>query len=128
MMIDQYKNPIGYRIFKGDTFEGDTFEFALKDLKKQFQIDKVVVVADRGMLSKKNLKLTVENGYEFIIGERLKSLPKKIQDQLLDLSKYQNERIYNDASSEDIVIKYTTIKTRQQDDHSHLLGQNGKKR
>lgn len=110
MMIDQFKNPIGYRIFKGDTFEGDTFKFALEDLKKQYQIDKVVVVADRGMLSKKNINLTIENGYEFIIGERLKSLPHNIQNQLLDLSKYQNEWVYNDASGEDIQIKYTTLK------------------
>lgn len=110
MMIDQYKNPIGYRIFKGNTFEGDTFEYALEDLKKQYQIDKVVVVADRGMLSKKNINLTIENGYEFIIGERIKSLPKTIQNQLLDLSKYENEWVYNDASGEDILIKYTSLK------------------
>lgn len=110
MMIDQYKNPIGYRIFKGNTFEGDTFEYALQDLKEQYQIDKVVVVADRGMLSKKNINLTIENGYEFIIGERLKSLPKSTQNQLLDLSKYKSEWVYNDASSQEITIKYTTLK------------------
>jgi len=63
MMIDQYKNPIGYRIFKGNTFQGDKFQFALEDLKKQYQIDKVVVVADRAMVPKKNINLTIENGY-----------------------------------------------------------------
>ncbi len=110
MMIDQFKNPIGYRIFKGNTYEGDIFKFALEDLKKQYQIDKVVIVADRGMLSRKNIDLTIENGYEFIIGERLKSLPKNIQNKLLDLSEYKNELIYNDASGEDIIIKYTTLK------------------
>lgn len=66
MMIDKDKNPIGYRIFKGDTFEGHTFSQALEDLKNQFQIDKVIVVADRGMLSKNNLAITAEKGYEFI--------------------------------------------------------------
>lgn len=110
MMIDQYKNPIGYRIFKGDTYEGDTFRFALEDLKNHYQIDKVVIVADRGMLSKKNLGLTIENGYEFILGERLKSLPRAIQDRLLDVASYRNEWLYNDASGEDIVIRYTTLK------------------
>jgi transposase len=109
MLIDQFKNPIGYRIFKGNTFEGDTFKEALSDLKKRYQIDKVIIVADRGMLSKANVKLTVENGYEFILGERLKSLPSKIQSQLLDLSQYQNEWIYNDATGEQVVIKYRTV-------------------
>jgi transposase len=38
MMIDRDKNPIGYRIFKGDTYEGHTFEKALEDLKNEYQI------------------------------------------------------------------------------------------
>ena len=85
MMIDRDKNPIGYRIFKGDTYEGHTFKKALDDLKTQFQIDKIIVVADRGMLSKNNLQITTGKGYEFIIGERLKSLPKAIRASLPDL-------------------------------------------
>lgn len=109
MMIDQNKNPIGYRIFKGDTFEGDTFTHALDDLKKNYQIEKVIVVADRGMLSKKNLEATQNNGYEFIIGERLKSLPRKTQELLLDITKYENEWIYNDSTDQAVVVKYTTL-------------------
>lgn len=109
MMIDRDKNPIGYRIFKGDTYEGHTFEKALEDLKTQYQIDKIIVVADRGMLSKNNLQITTGKGYEFIIGERLKSLPKAIQTSLLDLSNYKHEWIYNDSSDEPVIVKYTTL-------------------
>lgn len=36
MMIDQDKQPVGYRIFKGDTFEGHTFEKALEDLRTEY--------------------------------------------------------------------------------------------
>ena len=32
MLIDQDKQPIGYKVFKGDTFEGHTFEHAIKGL------------------------------------------------------------------------------------------------
>jgi transposase len=110
MMIDHLKNPIGYRVFKGNTYEGDTFKEALEDLKKRYQIDKVIVVADRGMLSKNNLEITSSKGYEFIIGERLKNLPQKTQQNLLDLKNYKNEWIYNDASGQDILIRYTTLK------------------
>ena len=109
MMIDRDKNPIGYRIFKGDTYEGHTFEKVLEDLKNEYQIDKVIVVADRGMLCKNNLQVTTDKGYEFIIGERLKSLPKAIQAPLLDLSNYKHEWVYNDHVGEAVVIKYTTI-------------------
>lgn len=109
MMIDKDKNPIGYRIFKGDTYEGHTFEKALEDLKQQFDIDKIIVVADRGMLSKNNIQITTAKGYEFILGERLKSLPKDIQKPLLDLSNYKNEWVYKDNTDEQVTIKYTTL-------------------
>ena len=109
MMIDRDKNPIGYRIFKGDTYEGHTFEKALEDLKNQYQIDKIIIVADRGMLSKNNLHITTEKGYEFIIGERLKTLPKAIQNPLLDLSNYSHQWIYKAGDDEPVTIKYTTL-------------------
>lgn len=109
MMIDRDKNPIGYRIFKGDTYEGHTFEKALDDLKNKYQIDKVIIVADRGMLSKNNLHITTEKGYEFIIGERLKTLPRALRNPLLDLSNYTQEWIYKTGEEEPVTIKYTTL-------------------
>ncbi|MEZ4878565.1 MAG: hypothetical protein R2801_00180 [Chitinophagales bacterium] len=33
--------------FEGNTYEGHTFEKALIDLKKQYQIEKIIMVADR---------------------------------------------------------------------------------
>ncbi len=109
MLIDQDKQPIGYKVFKGDTFEGHTFEHAVKDLKKEYQIDKVIVVADRGMLSKNNLEITVNSGYEFIVGERLKKLPEAIQSHLLNHKNYLSEWKYKDASDREVVIRYCTI-------------------
>lgn len=109
MMIDKQKQPIGYRVFKGDTFEGHTFEHALDDLKQQYQIDTVVVVADRGMLSRRNIELTTSKGYEFILGERLKTLPAAIQKQLLDLSTYTQDWTYSDHDGTEVCVKYTTL-------------------
>ena len=109
MLIDKDKSPIGYRIFKGDTFEGHTFEKALEDLKQEFLIDKVVVVADRGMLSRNNIQLVTDHGYEFIIGERIKALPQSIQKPLLNKSNYKHEWIYTDNEDEKITVQYTTL-------------------
>jgi len=109
MLKDKDKNPIGYRIYEGNTYEGNTFEQALKGLKKLYEIEKVIVVADRGMLSKKNLGLVEEMGYEFILGERLKSLPKAVKEALVDRSKYKSDSIYKDHRGEEITIEYTTL-------------------
>jgi transposase len=109
MLIDRDKNPVGYRIFKGNTFEGHTLEHALKDLKQEYQIDKIIVVADRGMLSRQNIEHIQQHGYEFIIGERIKNLPAAIQQSLLKTEDYQQEWIYSDNRDEPIKIKYTTL-------------------
>lgn len=109
MMIDKDKNPVGYQVFKGDTFEGDTFEEALKVLKKRYNIDRVVIVADRGMLSRSNIEKVVSKDYEYIIGERLKSLPRQIKEALIDRSIYKNEWIYLDNKDKEVRIEYTTL-------------------
>lgn len=109
MLIDADKNPIGYQIFEGNTYEGHTFEKALTDLKTQYQIEKIIVVADRGMLSKHNIEITKNNGYEFILGERIKSLPKALQAELTDLTTFTKQWIYNDATGDAIVITYKTV-------------------
>lgn len=107
LLIDKDKNPVAYRLYKGSQYEGHTFEDAIKTLKEEYQINKVIVVADRGMLSKHNIKLVSET-YEFIVGERLKSLPTKIQDTLLDITNYKQEWVYT-KNNQSVNLQYTTI-------------------
>lgn len=108
LLIDKNKQPIGYKIYSGNTYEGHTFNDALQKLKKQYHIQNIIVVADRGMLNKHNIELTEkENHYEFIIGERLKTLPQNIQSPLLNLENYKHEWIH--PQDKNIKIKYTAI-------------------
>ena len=108
MLIDRNKRPIGYQIFKGNTYEGHTLAQALKNVKKSYNIDKVVVVADRGMMNNDNLAAVTENGFEFIIGERLKNLPDKIKGQLTTLANYTQHWHINE-DGEMICVRYTTL-------------------
>jgi transposase len=111
MLIDKEKNPIGYRIYEGGKYEGHTFSDAVLQLKKEYSIDKVITVADRGMMNRENINLlnSPEIGYEFIIGERLKNLPKDLQEKILDRSKYIKKEIVDTDSGEIIPIEYHTI-------------------
>ena len=110
MLIDKDKNPVGYNIYRGGFYEGHTFADALKKLKQDYEIEKVITVADRGMMSKNNISM-VENevGYEYIIGERLRNMPKKIQAKILDRSKYTQLEIIDENSGEIISIEYIII-------------------
>lgn len=108
MLIDRNKRPIGYQIFKGNTYEGHTLVQALQDLKQRYHIDKVIVVADRGMMNQSNINAVTENGFEFIIGERLKNLPEKLRTHLTHIDNYNQEWMVND-DNEMIPIRYTTV-------------------
>jgi transposase len=109
MMIDKDKNPIGYQVFKGNTYEGHTLSDAIKQLKQRYAIDKVIIVADRGMMSKGNMEAVCNTGNEFIVGDRLKNMSPLIQAPLLDLSNYKQQWVYTDNENEQIVIRYTTL-------------------
>jgi len=111
LLIDRNKNPIGYRIYKGGHYEGHTFEDAIKKLKEEYSIDRVITVADRGMMSGDNINfLNSESiGYEYIIGERLKNLSHSLQDTILDRSKYKTIKIVDEVSQEEFEINYHTI-------------------
>lgn len=109
MMIDSHKNPIGYQVFKGNTYEGHTLPVAIKTLKERYSINKIIIVADRGMMNKDNIESITENGFEFIVGDRLKNMSPAIQPKLVDLSTYHQEWIYTDNDQEQITLRYTTL-------------------
>jgi transposase len=80
-------------------------------LKNEYTIDKVITVADRGMMNRENIKLvsSQEIGYEFIIGERLKNLPNELQEKILDRDKYSRMQVVDEDTGELIVMEYLTI-------------------
>ncbi len=75
--------PIGYDIFEGNTFEGDTLIPVLGKIQDKYGFKKPVVIADAALLSKKNLEHLTEEGYKFIIGARIKNESKEIKEEIL---------------------------------------------
>jgi len=74
---------IGYDVFEGSIYEGHTLLPFLQKIATKFKLEKPVIVADAGLLSKNNIKALEEQGYEYIIGARLKNEPEKAKQQIL---------------------------------------------
>jgi transposase len=81
--------PVGYELFPGSTFEGHTLLPVLTKLKQRYQLDEVVFVADRGLLSETNLQYLEANNIHYIVGARIKNVSKTLQAKILDNSNYQ---------------------------------------
>lgn len=86
--------PIGYDIFEGNTYEGHTLIPFLEKIQEKFDINKPVVIADSGLLSNDNLKALEDEGYEYIIGARLKNESKTVQQQIFGY-RYQDGNCYS---------------------------------
>ena len=74
---------IGYDIFEGNTYEGHTLIPILEKITRKFKLNKPIVVADAGLLSKSNIESLEAKNYEYILGARLKSEPEKIKKEIL---------------------------------------------
>jgi transposase len=105
LLIDQNKQPVGYEVYHGKQYEGHTLSDAITRLKKQYQIEKVICVADTGMMNKENVMGVEGAEYEYIFGERLRNISEDKQDEILDLTKYESLEI-EDESDETIKIQY----------------------
>jgi hypothetical protein len=113
LLIDKNKIPMGFQIFKGDMYEGHTFEKAIAKLKAKYNIKRIIVVADSGMLNTDNIALfdkggTAE-GFEYIVGDRLKSLSEPAIQHLTDIDNYTTV-IIKDNKGKDIPLQYCTYK------------------
>lgn len=74
---------IGYDIFEGNIYEGHTLMPVIEKLSKKFNLPKPVVVADSGLLSKNNITLLEQQGYQYILGARLKNESGNVKDKIM---------------------------------------------
>ena len=108
LLIDKEGRPIGYELFPGNTFDGKTLLTILKKLQGHFKIDKVVIVADRGLNSKLNLKQIKDHGFDYIVSASIKKMSRKLQELILDSSDYIDIKEKSDED-EDSVYRYKVI-------------------
>lgn len=85
LLITREGNPISYEIFEGNLSEKKTFVPLLQRAAEKFNLGKPVVVADAGLLSKGNINALVADGYEYILGARLRNESEAMKAEILSL-------------------------------------------
>jgi hypothetical protein len=100
MLIDEMGFPKKSRIFNGNVSEPDTLIPMLEELqgeriKKQQRSKAITVVIDAGIASEDNLKLLIDEGYDYICVARNKPIdPSKInKDDLLTIKQDKNNTV-----------------------------------
>jgi transposase len=63
--------PIAHHVFAGNTSDVTTLAGVLEDLRTGYSVGKIVLVADRGLISEENLAEVAAHGFDRVIATRL---------------------------------------------------------
>ncbi len=111
LLVDKNGMPVGYELFPGNTYEGKTLELSLLKLKKRFNIDRIIVVADKGMNSKINLEKIKDMGFCYIISSRLKSMNKELLKKVLAKEDFIHDKNYDykkiELKDKNLIVTYS---------------------
>ena len=122
LLVSVNAYPLAYQIFEGNKFEGHTMLPIINEFKQKYAIEKMVVVADSGLMSASNLEEIDKSQYDYIIGARIKSENKEIKDKihLLNLADGESSIIKKDDKNS-LIISYST-KRAAKDRHNRSRG------
>ena len=114
LLVSKDGYPLSYSLFNGSQYEGRTMLPIVDDFVSRFNLEDFVVVADSGLMNKKNLELLDSGGYKYILGARIKNEPERTKQWILSLEKEDgsfHERIKPDQSR--LIVGYSSQRAKK---------------
>jgi len=107
LLVSEGGYPLDYDVFEGDKYEGDTLIPVVEHFVNKHKPENLIVVADAGLLSKKNINALVNKQYQFILGARIKNESQEIINRILSLKLDDGEsQIIKRDDSSNLIISY----------------------
>lgn len=110
LLLDKQGFPISYNLFSGNTSEKETLIPEIHNIKRRHNIDKVIVVADRGlncsdnMIKMAEIDLDKENRDGYIYGQSVRGADQEFKNWILS-GDYKIDKIIDDEGNE-IIFKH----------------------
>lgn len=110
LLLDKQGFPISYNLFSGSTQEKETLIPEIHNIKRRHSIDKVIVVADRGlncsdnMIKMAGIDLDKQNKDGYIYGQSVRGADKEFRDWILS-GNYKIDKITDEEGNE-IIFKH----------------------
>jgi transposase len=96
LFMDQNGLPISMSLFKGNTADTKTLQPVMQEIKQHYQLNRLIVVADKGLNSTSNINYIVNNNDGYVVSQIIKGKKgQRYRNQLFDESSY----IYNQDRS-----------------------------
>lgn len=82
LLIDNNGIPVTYEIFPGNTMDQSTLIQSVNRLKEIYRMEKITVVADRGLNGGANLEYLYNSGHDFVISYTLKKSSQEFKEMV----------------------------------------------
>jgi transposase len=92
LFIDDNGIPVSYKVFPGNHIDQTTLRPALKESIDNYSLGRVIVVADRGLNSDKNIAHLIKRGNGFVIAKSIKKNNKEVRKWILDQKDYRDQK------------------------------------
>lgn len=114
LLVNGAGYPLGYEIFEGNKFEGHTMLPVIEAFKRRYRLQDIVVVADSGLLSEKNISELIQKGYQYILGARIKNMPDIQKKRILKVKLQDGQSKEVESSSERrLIISYSSQRAKK---------------
>ena len=84
LAIDKQGIPVSYRLFEGNTHDSQTLLPVLKDIKKEYQTDRIIVVADKGLNSGDNIAFNTALGDGYVYSRSIRGADEEFRSYVLN--------------------------------------------
>ncbi len=88
LLTDTNGIPLCFEVHPGNTFEGKTLSGIVEKIEKKFSIRRFIFIADRGLFSFDNLEHIRNSQGEFIVGLKMGSLEKEMQEDFYEIDNF----------------------------------------
>jgi hypothetical protein len=93
LLCDKPGRPVAVEVFTGELHDDKTLPSQIEKLRARFGLSRVVVVSDRGMVTKANLELLREQGTGWITALKAPQIGKLVKGGVLQLSLFDQHNL-----------------------------------
>jgi transposase len=112
---------LAYEIFEGNKFEGHTMLPVLEAFKLKYSLERLIIIADSGLLSRSNIEELQTKNYEFILGARIKNETNTIKEKILALRLKNGQSALIKKGNLNLIITYSDNRAKK-DSHNREKG------
>jgi len=122
LLIDSNGLPIAYDLFPGNTHDSSTLIPFIENMRKQYNFGKVILTADKGLNSGKNLAYLKSKNDGYIVSQKIRGMSKSFIDEVLSeegyscngkgtfkIKSFLRDRETKDENGEKVILKEKVV-------------------